>query len=33
LTGDDGYKSLGTRLLINSLAEKYDLTIVGTKSQ
>lgn len=33
LTGDDGYQSLGTRLLINSLADKYDLTIVGTKAQ
>jgi len=33
LTGDDGYQSLGTRLLINSLADKYDLTIVGTKTQ
>lgn len=33
LTGDDGYNSAGTRLLIHLLRDKYDLTIVGTRTQ
>ncbi|MBI4137433.1 hypothetical protein HY469_05215 [Candidatus Roizmanbacteria bacterium] len=33
LTGDDGYHSLGTRLLIHYLQKKYDLTICGTTAQ
>jgi 5'-nucleotidase len=33
LTGDDGYNSTGTRLLIYALKDKYDLTVVGTKEQ
>ncbi len=33
LTGDDGYNSIGTRLLVHSLAQDFDLTIVGTKEQ
>lgn len=30
LTGDDGYNSLGTRVLISQLKNDYDLFIVGT---
>ncbi len=33
LTGDDGYQSIGTRLLIHALKDKYDLTIAGTVTQ
>lgn len=33
LTGDDGYNSLGTRLVIRALEETYDLTIAGTLRQ
>ncbi|MBW7955537.1 hypothetical protein H3C66_02285 [Patescibacteria group bacterium] len=33
LTGDDGYQSLGTRLLAHVLREKFDLTIAGTITQ
>ena len=33
LTGDDGYQSLGTRLVAHVLRENYDLTIAGTVSQ
>lgn len=33
LTGDDGYNSIGTRLLVHFLKDRYDLTIVGTKIQ
>ncbi|MBU1327272.1 5'/3'-nucleotidase SurE [Patescibacteria group bacterium] len=33
LTGDDGYNSIGTRLLIHFLKDNYDLTIAGTKNQ
>lgn len=33
LTGDDGYNSIGTRLLIHWLKQKYDLAICGTKVQ
>lgn len=33
LTGDDGYNSIGTRLLIAVLRGQYDLTVVGTKHQ
>ena len=33
LTGDDGYKSLGIRILIDALRSQYDLSVVGTKVQ
>lgn len=33
LTGDDGYNSLGTRLLVHFLKDKYDLAIAGTREQ
>jgi 5'-nucleotidase len=33
LTGDDGYNSLGTRILIHCLRDTYDLTVVGTATQ
>src|SRR4030043_988938 len=33
LTGDDGYNSLGTRVLIHHLKDKYDISVVGTKVQ
>lgn len=33
LTGDDGYNSIGTRLLIHFLKEKYELNIAATKVQ
>lgn len=33
LTGDDGYNSIGTRLLIHYLKDRYDLSIAGTKDQ
>ena len=33
LTGDDGYQSIGTRLVIHALTSSYDLTIVATKKQ
>gem|GEM_PF-603974 len=33
LTGDDGYQSVGTRLVIRALNKQVDLTIVATKSQ
>ena len=35
VTGDDGYKSIGTRLVLNSLKELgyEDITIAGTKEQ
>lgn len=33
LTGDDGYNSIGTRILIHYLKGKHDLTIVGVKHQ
>lgn len=33
LTGDDGYNSLGIRLLIHFLRDDFDLTVVGTKDQ
>lgn len=33
LTGDDGYNSIGTRLLIRALKDKYELRIAATKFQ
>ena len=33
LTGDDGYNSIGIRLLVHFLKNKYDLEIVATKVQ
>jgi 5'-nucleotidase len=33
LTGDDGYQSHGTRLLIKMLRDDYDLTVCGTVTQ
>lgn len=33
LTGDDGYNSIGTRLLIHFLKDKYQLCIAATKVQ
>lgn len=33
LTGDDGYNSIGTRLLVHALKDEYDLYIVATKYQ
>lgn len=33
LTGDDGYNSIGTRLLVHALKDQYDLQIVATKHQ
>lgn len=33
LTGDDGFDSLGTRILIHLLKDTYDLSIAGTKTQ
>jgi 5'-nucleotidase len=33
LTGDDGYNSLGTRVLIHVLKKDFDLSVAGTKRQ
>lgn len=33
LTGDDGYNSIGTRLLVYFLKDRYELAIAATKSQ
>lgn len=33
LTGDDGYNSIGTRLLIRALKDKYELRVIATKHQ
>ncbi len=33
LTGDDGYNSMGTRLLVHYLKNSYDLTIAATRDQ
>lgn len=33
LTGDDGYNSIGTRLLIHALKDQYELHVVATKHQ
>ncbi len=33
LTGDDGYNSYGTRVLIHCLRDQYDLTVAGTTTQ
>jgi len=33
LTGDDGYNSIGTRLLITVLGGEYELTVAATKTQ
>jgi len=33
LTGDDGYKSIGIRLLVHFLKNKYDLCIAATSTQ
>lgn len=33
LTGDDGYKAIGTRMLIHALRDHYELTIAGTLTQ
>lgn len=33
LTGDDGYQSIGTRLVIRALQDKAELTVVATKAQ
>jgi len=33
LTGDDGYNSIGIRLLIHYLHKEHKLTVVGTKTQ
>ena len=33
LTGDDGYNSIGTRLLIHFLKKDHTLTVVGTRTQ
>jgi 5'/3'-nucleotidase SurE len=33
LTGDDGFNSVGTRILIAALRDRYDLAIAGTKTQ
>lgn len=33
LTGDDGYNSIGTRLLVYFLKDRYELAIAGTRSQ
>jgi 5'-nucleotidase len=33
LTGDDGYNSIGTRLLIRHLKDKYQLQIAATQTQ
>ena len=33
LTGDDGYNSIGTRLLIHALKDNYTLQIAGTRTQ
>ena len=33
ITGDDGYNSLGTRVLIHFLKTDFNLSIVGTKKQ
>jgi len=33
LTGDDGYNSIGTRILITLLKKDHELTIVGVKTQ
>jgi 5'-nucleotidase len=33
LTGDDGYNSLGTRLLISALKPEHALTVAATKTQ
>ncbi len=33
ITGDDGYNSIGIRLVVRALKDKYDLQIVATKKQ
>lgn len=33
ITGDDGYNSIGTKLLVHFLKDQYKLTIAGTKKQ
>jgi 5'-nucleotidase len=33
LTGDDGYNSVGTRILVHILKNKYDLRIAATRDQ
>lgn len=33
LTGDDGYNSIGTRLLIHTLKEHFDLQVIATRHQ
>lgn len=33
LTGDDGYNSIGTRILVHFLKNKYSLTVAATKKQ
>ncbi len=33
LTGDDGFQSAGTRLLIHFFKDKYELTVAGTTTQ
>lgn len=33
LTGDDGYNSIGTRLLVYFLKDRYELAIAGTNKQ
>jgi 5'/3'-nucleotidase SurE len=33
LTGDDGYNSIGTRLLVHALKNEHTLQIAATKSQ
>lgn len=33
ITGDDGYQSLGTRLLVKLLKDEYDITVAGTVVQ
>lgn len=33
ITGDDGYKSIGTRLLIHALKDRYKLAVAGTLTQ
>lgn len=33
ITGDDGYNSIGTRILVRMLRDKYDLSIAATNEQ
>jgi 5'/3'-nucleotidase SurE len=33
ITGDDGYNSIGTRILIHLLKDKYDLFVAATRNQ